>query len=72
MAKWAARPQLLFSDTVPVCHVDPSAATVIADVIASSARDPNNITAEEILTDGCGLMCMCPTCDGVSLNFGRH
>lgn len=57
MAKWSARPQLLFSDTVPACHVPAGAVTVIRDVVASCAANSNDPATEEILTDGCGLMC---------------
>ncbi|WVR03757.1 hypothetical protein IAU60_000752 [Kwoniella sp. DSM 27419] len=56
MAKWAARPQILFSDSVPVATVQPSAIQVISDIVSHCARDPANPGTNEILTDGCGLM----------------
>ena len=57
MASGAARPQILFSDSMPATRVDPSAVAVIDDIITSAARVRGSASTEEILTDGCGLMC---------------
>ncbi|WWC96884.1 hypothetical protein V866_003759 [Kwoniella sp. B9012] len=56
MAKWAARPQILFSDSVPAARVELSDIQEGPDVVASSAQLKEDPTTEEILTDGCGLM----------------
>lgn len=51
LAKWAARPQLLLSDSVPSVLVDLSAVIVIPDIVSAGG-----VHVEQILTDGCGLM----------------
>ncbi|WWC68587.1 uncharacterized protein I206_102517 [Kwoniella pini CBS 10737] len=55
MAKWAARLQILFSDSIPATQVDPWAVGEDQDIVADDAL-PGNATTEQILTDGCGLM----------------
>jgi hypothetical protein len=55
--RWGSRLQIFFTDSVPIMSVDPKAVTVIPDVVSSSASNPANPATEEILTDGCGLMC---------------
>lgn len=55
--RWGSRLQIFFTDSVPIMSVDPKAVTVIPDVVSSSAPNPANPATEEILTDGCGLMC---------------
>jgi hypothetical protein len=54
MAKWAARPQLLLSDTCPAVHLRPDQVAVVDDMIVSGLAGPP--TTEQTLTDGCGLM----------------
>ncbi|OCF31654.1 hypothetical protein I316_06659 [Kwoniella heveanensis BCC8398] len=56
MAKWAARPQILFSDSVPGARVDPSAIGIIPDLVTLDAQATGSARTEQILTDGCGLM----------------
>ncbi|WWC87943.1 uncharacterized protein L201_002843 [Kwoniella dendrophila CBS 6074] len=56
MAKWAARPQILFSDSVPAAKVEASAIGEIPDIVTAEAQLTNNPKTEQILTDGCGLM----------------
>ncbi|WVW80195.1 hypothetical protein I302_102172 [Kwoniella bestiolae CBS 10118] len=56
MAKWAARPQILFSDSVPVTSVELSAIHEIPDIITREAQLSGRPETEQILTDGCGLM----------------
>nr|XP_031858493.1 uncharacterized protein CI109_006138 [Kwoniella shandongensis]KAA5525565.1 hypothetical protein CI109_006138 [Kwoniella shandongensis] len=56
MAKWASRLQILFSDSVPAASVDPSAITVIPDIVTIQAESAGQASTEQILTDGCGLM----------------
>ncbi|OCF57860.1 hypothetical protein L486_03881 [Kwoniella mangroviensis CBS 10435] len=56
MAKWAARPQILFSDSVPATKVQLSEIQEGPDIVAQSAQLQEDPTTEEILTDGCGLM----------------
>ncbi|WVQ78860.1 hypothetical protein IAT38_000951 [Cryptococcus sp. DSM 104549] len=56
MAKWAARPQLLLSETVPVLHVERDAIAVIPDLVTDEAERTGKASTEQILTDGCGLM----------------
>lgn len=57
MAKWAARPQILFSDSDPAPVIDPSAIVVIEDIVTKTSHDAWHVSTEQILTDGCGLMC---------------
>ncbi|ORY24068.1 RNA dependent RNA polymerase-domain-containing protein [Naematelia encephala] len=55
MAKWAARPQILFSDSVPVSQLSSQDRIgIIPDIVSSSAYGEPG--AEQILTDGAGLM----------------
>lgn len=54
VAKWAARPQLLFSDSQPTIKVDMSDIEVVEDIEVADLV--HRATTEEILTDGCGLM----------------
>ncbi|WRT65729.1 uncharacterized protein IL334_002677 [Kwoniella shivajii] len=56
MAKWAARPQLLFSDSVPAARVKLSAIQEIPDIVTREAQEAGDARTEQILTDGCGLM----------------
>ena len=55
--RWAARPQILSSDSVPATTVAPTAITVIEDIVTSAVHDTGRASTEQILTDGCGLMC---------------
>nr|XP_018264757.1 uncharacterized protein I303_02936 [Kwoniella dejecticola CBS 10117]OBR86915.1 hypothetical protein I303_02936 [Kwoniella dejecticola CBS 10117] len=55
MAKFAARPQILFSDSVPATRVD-RAAIGEDDDIVSDVAGFGKATTEQTLTDGCGLM----------------
>ncbi len=57
MAKWAARPQILFSDSVPAARVDVSSVVIVADIVTLAAQEEGHAETEQILTDGCGLMC---------------
>lgn len=57
MAKWAARLQLVMSDSVPVTQVEKGMIKVIPDIICLTATNPSDPAASEILSDGCGLMC---------------
>lgn len=57
MAKWAARPQILFSDSIPATIVQPSAIEVVGDIVTLAAEQAGHARTEQILTDGCGLMC---------------
>ena len=57
MAKWAARPQILFSDSVPATTVGASAIGTVDDIVTLAARSTGRVSTEQILTDGCGLMC---------------
>ncbi|WVQ93483.1 hypothetical protein IAU59_000557 [Kwoniella sp. CBS 9459] len=56
MAKWAARPQILFSDSVPGTKVDASAIQIIPDLVTLHAEARGSARTQQILTDGCGLM----------------
>ncbi|RXK35887.1 hypothetical protein M231_06851 [Tremella mesenterica] len=56
VAKWAARPQILFSDSVPATTVSPEIIMVIDDIITAEADAVGHASTEQILTDGCGLM----------------
>ena len=56
MAKWAARPQILFSDTVPAFRLEPDSIAVIPDIVTLEAQRDGSASTEQILTDGCGLM----------------
>ncbi|WVF65849.1 hypothetical protein IAT40_000586 [Kwoniella sp. CBS 6097] len=56
MAKWAARPQILFSDSVPGARVEPSAIEIIPDLVTLGAQVAGKARTEQILSDGCGLM----------------
>jgi hypothetical protein len=54
MAKWASRPQLLFSDSIPAVKVNPASIGEIDDIVIANLSRP--ATTEQTLTDGCGLM----------------
>ncbi|KAK4686078.1 RNA-dependent RNA polymerase, partial [Tremellales sp. Uapishka_1] len=56
MAKWAARPQILFSDSVPATTVDAASIAIIPDIVTRLAQLRGSAATEETLTDGCGLM----------------
>jgi hypothetical protein len=55
--RWAARPQLLFSDSIPATIVEDVAVGHAADLITSQAQAAGYASTEQTLTDGCGLMC---------------
>lgn len=57
MAKWAARLQLVMSDSVPVTRIERGMIKVIPDIVCLTATNPSDPEACEILSDGCGLMC---------------
>lgn len=59
MAKWAARLQLIMSDSIPVTRVKKNRIKVIPDIVCLASPNPSDPAASEILTDGCGLMCEC-------------
>ncbi|KAK8861624.1 hypothetical protein IAR55_002447 [Kwoniella newhampshirensis] len=67
MAKWASRPQILFSDSVPAARVHPSAIAVVPDIVTSEAKVAGDAKTEQILTDGCGLMS-----ESLALRIFRH
>jgi hypothetical protein len=55
--RWAARPQILFSDSVPAVRLRPGAIGTAPDIVSSQATCYKEATTEQTLTDGCGLMC---------------
>ncbi|WVQ64983.1 uncharacterized protein L199_003153 [Kwoniella botswanensis] len=56
MAKWAARPQILLSESVPAANVGFTAIQEIPDIVTWNAQRKDSPSTEEVLTDGCGLM----------------
>ncbi|BEI84969.1 hypothetical protein CcaverHIS002_0503700 [Cutaneotrichosporon cavernicola] len=54
MAKWAARTQLVQSDSIPAAIVDPDKIVVVPDLTCDCAGA--SPAAAQTLTDGCGLM----------------
>lgn len=54
MAKWASRPQLLFSDSESAVRLHYSDIQVIDDIVVDGLSGP--ASTEQTLTDGCGLM----------------
>lgn len=54
MAKWASRPQLLFSTSLPAVRLSSSEIGVIDDIIVAGLDGP--ASTEQTLTDGCGFM----------------
>lgn len=57
LLRWAARPQILFTDTIPVARVDAARILIVDDIVSSHASNQDDPATEELLTDGCGLMC---------------
>jgi hypothetical protein len=56
-SRWGSRLKIYFSDSVPVLVLDPSAVTVIPEIVSAHSSNAEDPATEEILTDGCGLMC---------------
>lgn len=53
--RWAARTQLIQSDSLPAALIDPDKIIVVNDLACDDAE--SSPETSQILTDGCGLMC---------------